>query len=724
MKKLSFIIAIIMILTCMPVVMTAPVAAEEDFTGEGVDIALPANWTTVSQGNSIGFVYDKYDKVYVDTLTHAADLARNNAGKTIVLFLTKDFDAQGLRIGAPNNANTSADYHSDATLNLRKTNAHLVIDGGDQYTFKNTNARFIHFGALDGAEAGQVTFRNMTIDVASGGNMQANVGALEKINLKNVRFNAPDIASTGLIILATDAEIDGVEVDCVGKNFLYCHTNNISATIKNSTINNAQRLVYTADSDVENIVLEGITAANAQYIIFGHSSDNVKNIRLTDLNLTGTTQSILYRIVSDRINIQDLNVENSTSLFISVTADININGGTINTTENIAQSYHGNMVIDGGTFTTSSDHVIQFDAADASTLTINGGTFTSQSATHYVIYQKINDAGKKILTIHGGTFNSWVDDTVEPDETNILEGDTENPEVYGVMYSTADTFKVNGGTFNLYNKTGTALADKGVHALTHGSGRIGINGGTFNGGSYVYVETYTKAFINSKYVEMPNTKKYTMAANSITTTTGASIRTVEGEENAGIRFQGSVGKDVVNYVKELSGGDKNVYCGIAIVPVDYLEQAEAFTFYALEDLDVTGSKWLTKNATASTTGTTTVKLSLTGIQEGNYNRQFAAITYVYGDVNGDGKATSADVVMYSSNQSDPRSVTEVAKAALADVMLVSGTYNKRAYTNKLTTGYYYGVDKGGNLIYVTVPNNVTLYSPFTEAQQKVLKYYA
>ena len=296
----------------------------------------------------------------------------------------------------------------------------------------------------------------------------------------------------------------------------------------------------------------------------------------------------------------------------------------------------------------------------------------------------------------------------------------------GVLYTTADTFYVNGGTFNLYADDGKTLAsgEIGANVSSRGGGYIALNGGTFNGGQYVYFRQNGQvAFGNCTKLAMPQGNTYKIA-NSLTTTKGASVRTSSTETDTGIRFQGTVTKDVVDYVKAISGS-ANVYYGISIIPADYLETA--YGIFSLSEItskyfvdiygeNVFGQATVQKSAN-NVNGSLTFTLALTGIK--NVDRKFVARTYVYGDLNGNGKIDFSDIVVYGSECSYARSAKETAQAALADVMMVSGTYGGRKY-NTATTAYCLRTDSGE---YVNMTTG-TRYSAFTTDQIAVLKKYA
>lgn len=719
MKKLLIFLAILILLTIV-LVITNILSLEV----EAATLSEPPewDWDTVSSGAAIGIIKDGNKTIYVDTLTHAADVARANVGTQVVLYLEQDYTTE-LRIGYTAN-DTSAYDLIDLT-----NGANLVIDGVNKWSMRSKNGRFIHFDPVaSGKETGEITFRNMTIGNApldngsyAAGSMQTNAGSLSKITLKNVTIDIPNPRNDNPpFVVGTDIELDSVICDCydavdkVNTRFMHIFGPGQTITVK-STVKNADNSIkYTRITNAASIFYFSPGAEDAAPL---------KKISVDGMVIEDFTGNVFENCEFEEgedtgIFVYNLNVSGGPRMFYNITGDIRIDNGTINTTDSIIKCFEnntsyftGNIVINGGNFT-SSKQVVYFNTKNTSTLTINGGTFTS-TGVGYAVIQQAQNAGTKMTTINGGTFNSWTKNEA-PSESNVQKSGF---SLWGVLYSSADTFQVNGGTFNLYNSTGTGIATNGLHAASYGSGYICINGGTFKGGNMVHImQDSSTDYEDCERVEItPAGGTYTIA-NSLTTVKGASIRTTD-KDNPGIRFQGIVSKNVIDYVKELSGAT-NVYSGILIVPAEYLKDAGGiFTIDALSGKSLT---WATKNATMKDNGdgTYTIRLALIGVKQAKLSDQYVAITYVYGDVNGNNKLDTSDIVVYAKAPSEPRSVVETAQAALADVMTTSGTYGGRKYTNAVT-GYYYKKKPDGTFMKVT--GGTMPYTPFTAAQTDVIK---
>lgn len=752
MKKLSFILAIIMILTCMPIIAITSVSA--------ASLTVPAGTSIADKNAAIGYVENGSNDIYVNSLANASKIASANLGTQVVLYLTKNYETTN-RIGFKGNDTNSYDPSIDVT-----NGANLVIDGQNKYHMRSSYAnRSIHFHS--GTGKGEITFRNMTIGTLANsngthpnGSIQANIDSLAKLTFKNVTFDFPNPNEThNAFVIAVNVEFDGVTRSCAGGDFLYYFGQNkrdLNVTIKNSTITNARNVIHGRTYSSKNIVIDNLKLENVTGDILWDAK--VDNLTINNLNVTGgldylivqvtakqvdinCSKSIAYKndaicyltaeklnvynlsVVSatnvirnctiDKINIYDLNVTSCDRLSDNLSGDITIHNANVTSTKANTNNFYGNMVINGGTFTTTADNVIHLHNANSSTVTINGGTFTATNSGYTTITVSMDADGHKKLTINGGTFNSW-NKNVSITNSNVES--SEAPFVrYGVLSTTADAFEVNGGTFNLYSDGGQTLSKLGSCVISRGGGYVSLNGGTFNGGQYVYFrQKNTEAFAQCTKLEMPQGNTYKIAS-SLTTTKGASVRTSSTEADTGIRFQGTVTKDVVDYVKAISGS-ANVYYGIAILPADYVE--DAYGIFSLSELSSANFGQATVQKSANNVnGSLTFTLALTGIK--NVDRKFVARTYVYGDLNGNGIIEFSDIVVYGSECSYARSAKETAQAALADVMMVSGTYGGRKY-NTATTAYCLRTDSGE---YVNMTTG-TRYSAFTTDQIAVLKKYA
>ncbi len=112
------------------------------------------------------------------------------------------------------------------------------------------------------------------------------------------------------------------------------------------------------------------------------------------------------------------------------------------------------------------------------------------------------------------------------------------------------------------------------------------------------------------------------SATIITTVDGASLRLAT---NSGIRFAGKVDKAFYD-------GKQNAVAGILIVPTDYLDGLNEFTFESLKKagknyLDIPAVKWNNQN-TAESDGYYGFYCAITNVKPTNISRAFSAIAYV------------------------------------------------------------------------------------------------
>ena len=214
MKKLSFILAIIMILTCMPIIATTSVSA--------ASLTVPAGTSIADKNAAIGYIENGSNVIYVNSLANASKIASANLGTQVVLYLTNNYETTN-RIGFKGNDTNSYDPSIDVT-----NGANLVIDGQNKYHMRSSYAdRSIHFHS--GTGKGEITFRNMTIGTLANsngdhpkGSIQANIDSLAKLTFKNVTFDFPNPNAThNAFVIAVNVEFDGVTRSCAGGDFLY-----------------------------------------------------------------------------------------------------------------------------------------------------------------------------------------------------------------------------------------------------------------------------------------------------------------------------------------------------------------------------------------------------------------------------------------------------------------------------------------------------------------------
>lgn len=140
---------------------------------------------------------------------------------------------------------------------------------------------------------------------------------------------------------------------------------------------------------------------------------------------------------------------------------------------------------------------------------------------------------------------------------------------------------------------------------------------------------------------------------------GASVLVGKSDGGSGIRFVTVLSDEVVAQLKQRTG---EMHFGTLIAPFDYVTAAGAFTVEALEKLSIAGQKYAKIEAKYSIRDIDgdgipeSYSGALVRLQEKNYARKFAAISYV--EING--------VMYYGSFDSidQSRSIRDVARKAL------------------------------------------------------------
>ena len=217
----------------------------------------------------------------------------------------------------------------------------------------------------------------------------------------------------------------------------------------------------------------------------------------------------------------------------------------------------------------------------------------------------------------------------------------------------------------------------------------------------IAVANVSKLFGNSATVPATFTKKagdVAIPANCTVTPAilvganmvgGAAVRMANP---TGLRFTAVIGAD---YLNALVGDATDYSYGIIIAPTDYVAEANGvFTVEALKALSYTVSYKEIKaeklQNDPSADGCYVFTGTLVNVQEANYNRDFSAIAYV----------KVGDTYYYSSysEELNSRNIAEVASNACADTS---------AEQNEV---YQYAVTE----------REITVYSPYTEEQRKVL----
>ena len=166
------------------------------------------------------------------------------------------------------------------------------------------------------------------------------------------------------------------------------------------------------------------------------------------------------------------------------------------------------LTINGGTFSGGVNTVKNDDYGE---LEINDGTFSN---TQYVV-QNWN-----VTKINGGTFTTT-------SATVLINGFCDNSADKGELI-------INGGTFNAANGGNGGLFDRGPNSF-EGKGTLTINGGTFNGKVNIDEQPY-KTTINSGVYTDENVTKFVDTDNVAILTANGKTAIVSGDEDESIKI--------------------------------------------------------------------------------------------------------------------------------------------------------------------------------------------
>ena len=303
--------------------------------------------------------------------------------------------------------------------------------------------------------------------------------------------------------------------------------------------------------------------------------------------------------------------------------------------------------ISGGTFTKNGSAAVLFlDSANVS-LTIGGNGSTAPvffaKATGTSVIECSADA--KVL-IEGGKFHA--------NGTLILCRAQATPDL-----------EINGGFFVLGENAPALIGAGGMMFIPT------INEATvLLGASQTVIFEYMVAESASYHVRYGG-KPYSVWQKSLATDAsldvsnqdalykGASVLVGKSDAGSGIRFVTVLSETVIAQLRQRTG---EMRFGTVIAPLDYVTAAGAFTVAALEKLSVAGDKYEKVEANYSIRDVDgdgipeSYACGLVKLQEKNYARKFAAISYV--EING--------VMYYGSFSSDDnaRSIRDIARKAL------------------------------------------------------------
>ena len=353
-----------------------------------------------------------------------------------------------------------------------------------------------------------------------------------------------------------------------------------------------------------------------------------------------------------------------------------------------------------------------FDLAGDVDVVIDGGTYITDGRVFYG--HKATDAVNQArITILGGQF------LTRNHTANLNSFNGLTPLSGAIMVSNGASFDIYGGTFALYQDSNSVLNTTAPIIFCWGGAAnlVKVYGGTFIGGCGMMARVTSTGnesdpIAEAKVYAYEDGKTSVEIAPSVKK--GASIRL---DAKSGLRFSSDINAWTVNYVAtELAKEGTAVEYGTMITRSSYLKYTSGeFTMAAFDAkgmtsryINVVAKDGIVKNAD----GSVTIHAALVDIDADNYQKDFVAISYIkYTNANDEVAYIYAGNVSLAENS---RNIEEVALAALADVQTKAGG----AYTNAVSEYYVYNMAARK---YELVKS--TAYSAYTADQIKALQSY-
>ena len=716
MKKLSFIMAVIMIVMTFPMMfMTSASAAAGDNPADGYQITQEdkdsGKLCLIITGEGASAV-----KTYYDTIPAALKEAEDDG----VVYVLKPYVHSG------GNANWSL-YGKTVTLDFL----------GNSWTGSSTGNRFANINYEGTTYVGEdkasaIVIKNATIKATGDDTI------FQIYNYMSVEFNNCEItldvtghlgssicqSYTTLKFIGCDLRINDAlggadkynnnttgmlfrDNGGVGNTFIvedsYCYTPGIlmkqasntgdkggksTWNFKNSTIETGSRGMFVLQSpDITinidncnlNSQLNGLHGSDLPgAVIWQHSATNRTKVSITNSNITvGSMRSNQYVFCVDAAAAgtigNEYKIENT-----NVTAN------------------------NGGLFSLGGKGV----AAD---ITFNGGVYTATGGR--ILYAS---------TSADATYN-FVDGVYvayNVKDVDVAPANGEDISKSGMFYlSNCKALNIYGGSYSMFSDHGLTLCTKApiVFGWSLGGQNTTVCGGKFTGGSCFFAKV--KPDSNAKYDEAGSVfYGYAEGKNSINlapdVTKGASVRL---DTKSGLRFTSTIDAKAVEYVGSvLAKADTALTFGTVITRASYLKYTGGeFTMAAFDKagknyVNVVAKDGIVKDEK----GNVTINAALVDIDADNYTKDFVAISYIkYTNANDE------EVYLYATNVTlaeYARNMEEVALAALADVKKKA----EGAYTNAVSEYYVYNVAARKYELYTG-----TVYSAYTAEQVKALQSY-
>ncbi len=288
------------------------------------------------------------------------------------------------------------------------------------------------------------------------------------------------------------------------------------------------------------------------------------------------------------------------------------------------------IAIKGGYFKSDLERAIIVNNSNAQ-IDIIGGEFFAHART------TIDVRGNSVTNIYNGYFvntGTWY-----PLGDGGQGGASQTINVYGGTFVTSESISMMhtgsaNGQINLYGGTYYNYCDSESCKIYSGKGALDVQQATYALLIPTADITDLDSFVTSKrgddfYILYTASKKGFVKADDPT------LRALSPQKD-GIRFKCNVSADLIDYANQMKDENTELSFGTVIAPADYLNNLHAFTMEALES---EGKAYKNVIATANgltenEDGSVTIRAGLTSIQECNRDRDFAAVSYVSYQKNG------------------------------------------------------------------------------------------
>ena len=599
----------------------------------------------------------------------------------------------------------------------------LTVNGGT-YTANSTVFSIGNSGQAREGIAAKAVFNNATVNTSSNA-IVVNYGSDVVIN------GGTYTSSSAVVVKATDSSIaiNGGTVNGGTSNTLHVLGNGTMSVGGNAVINS-----NSACKDKPMVLVEGTATfeikENGAIRNVASNSHTVKTVAGTTVLMNGgtisnqTSTGAMIAIYGDMIMNAGTIDNKATSCGIktyATTSNVVINGGRVIAGGDALEMSKGTVTVKGGSLSGGKVANIY----DGATLNIEGGSHTGTYGVQFKNTATFNMTGGSIVLKSGSAqailhMNDGTADAPSKPVVNVYGGYLANGT--GRLMNGSDTTTLLMATVNIYG--GTWKTD-GAVGFRAGASQVYVYGGDFyllgvrsSDGAVFFTAgkttlknntgrklVITEVAKNSEGVwaatgNMKVTYSTGRGASSITMMDGAAVRMFINEQTQkaenGIRFTTTISKDILDYAAGLADEGTKVTYGTVIAPTDKL--GAYFTMDLLGASDFAKVEATEKGTTVNADGSVTIRCALTEIQAANLARDFSAVAYVCFVKNGQ------KVYIYGNfdAEKNTRNMSEVAEAALKDVIPVADKVPNDGYTVNLGNGYL---------------------SPYSEAQRAILQSY-